>query len=290
MNSTLSVIILTANERLHIRRCIEKIKPLAREVFVVDCHSTDGTQAIAQACGARVVEHDWPGNQADQLNWAIDHLPITGDWVLRLDADEYLTDALKTEIETKLDALPAEVAGVTMSFRVVFMGKQLRFGMPRVELLRLWRRGLATCERRKMDEHMVLTAEGRIVRFNGYFVDDNRNDLVWWTQKHLGYARREVEALQQMDSAPPGLSAQAARKRRAKGVYAKLPLFWRSAAYFLFRYVVLLGFLDGRAGFLRAFLQAWWYRTLVDALLYEAALETTQESAAEPEGAQHPLE
>lgn len=107
MKVTISAIILAYNERLHIRRCVENVRRVAQEVFVVDCYSTDGTQEIARACGATVVEHDWPGNQAEQLNWALENLPITGEWVLRQDADEYLTEALIAELQARLDELPS---------------------------------------------------------------------------------------------------------------------------------------------------------------------------------------
>ena len=276
MKSKISAIILAYNERLHIQRCVENVRRVAQEVFVVDCHSTDGTQEIARACGAVVVEHDWPGNQADQLNWALENLPITGDWVLRLDADEYLTEALIAELQARLDALPGEVAGVSFPRDVVFLGRKLRFGMPPVVLLRLWKRGKATCENRKMDEHMVLT-EGAVEVFSGHFVDHNLNNLVWWTQKHLGYAQREKGDIQARAFDQGALVGQAARKRRVKGFYVRLPLFWRAAGYFVYRYFIRLGFLDGKAGFLWAFLQAWWYRTLVDALLYEDSQKTRGE-------------
>ncbi len=268
MHTTLSVIILTYDERLHIRRCLERIRPLASEVFVVDCHSTDGTQAIARELGATVVEHDWPGCQAEQMRWALDNLPLTGDWVLRLDADEYLTEELVAEIAGRLDDLPPDVTGVTFRLRRVFLGRRLRFGNPTIRLLRLWRRGQAFCERRAMDEHMRVRA-GRVVDFAHDFVDHNLNDLTWWSRKHLGYAKREADDLGEGAFATDGLAVQAASKRRMKARYARLPLFWRAWAYFLYRYVVRLGVLDGTPGFLWAFLQALWYRSFVDALLYE---------------------
>lgn len=268
MKSKISVIILTYNEKLHIRRCIENIKPMASEIFVVDCHSTDGTQAIATELGATVVERDWPGLYAVQLNWAIDNLPITGDWVLRLDADEYLTDALHQEIVKRLDTLEEDVSGVTFALDHIFLKKKLRFGNPKVRLLRLWRKDKAHCEKRKMDEHMAIT-EGRIVDFEGAFVDHNLNNLIWWTQKHLGYAQREKADLLESAFDNTNLSSQAAKKRRMKSRYARLPLFWRSFAYFCYRYFFKLGFLDGKPGFIWAILQAFWYRTFVDALIYE---------------------
>ena len=257
-----SAIILAYNERLHIQRCVENVRRVAQEVFVVDCHSTDGTQEIARACGATVVEHDWPGNQAEQLNWALENLPITGDWVLRQDADEYLSEELIQEINGRVGRLEPAVTGVAYTFDVVFQGKRLRFGPRRPEILRLWRRGKARCEKRIMDERMVLL-EGEAISFGGRFVDHNLNDLDWWTRKHLGYAKRE------MAQAAIAIWGQRGHGRANQGVYYRLPIFWRATAYFLYRYVVRLGFLDGKAGFVWHFFQGWWYRALVDAKLME---------------------
>lgn len=273
MTSTLSVIILTYNERLHIRRCIENIRPLATEIFVVDCHSTDGTQTIARSLGATVVERDWPGNQAAQMAWALETLPLKGKWILRLDADEYLLPELILEVQERLDGLPKEVTGVVFNRRHIFLGKWVKHGIYPVGILRLWRAGKAYCEQREMDEHMVLT-EGTSVTFGNDFVDHNLNNLVWWTQKHLNYAQREVDAYLKGHGvkADDGLAIEVAAKRRKKSGYYRLPLFWRAFAYFLYRYLFRLGFLDGKAGFLWAVLQGFWYRTFVDALLYEDEL------------------
>ncbi len=257
MKSTISVIILTYNEQLHIRRCIENIKPLAKEIFVVDCHSTDGTQAIARERGATVVERDWPGNQAAQMAWALKTLPLKGKWILRLDADEYLLPELILEVQERLDGLPEEVTGVVFKRRHVFMGKWVKHGVYPVFLLRLFRRGKAVCRQRLMDEKVELL-EGYSVTFRKDFVDHNLNDLSWWTRKHVGYALREAADLL--------LENDGTTQKRG---YRCLPLVWRAFAYFLYRYIVRFGFLDGRVGFLWHFLQGWWYRTLVDANLME---------------------
>ncbi|MCM1139819.1 MAG: glycosyltransferase, partial [Muribaculum sp.] len=98
----ITVIILTKDEKLHIRRCLERLYGIAKRVIIVDCHSTDGTQEIARSLGAEIIEHDWPGNQAEQFNWAIDNLHIDTEWILRLDADEYLLPELLDEIKQRL--------------------------------------------------------------------------------------------------------------------------------------------------------------------------------------------
>jgi len=90
----IAVIILAGQEKLHIRRCLERLKPLEpRQIFVVESQPSDGTHEIAVEMGAVTAFNRWPGLYGKQFNWALDNLPIEAKWGLRLDADEYLTDA-----------------------------------------------------------------------------------------------------------------------------------------------------------------------------------------------------
>ena len=309
-----SVIVLACNEEIHIRRCLEKVKPLSNQVLVVDCYSSDQTVSMARQSGAQVFQNSWEGLYSRQFNWALDHLPIQTTWVLRLDADEYLSPELVEEIKAKLDTLPDDVTGVSFYLRRVFMGRVIRRGMPRIKMIRLFRYGKARCEQRLMDEHIELL-EGRSVEFEGEFADHNLNDIGWWTAKHNGYALREAVDLLDLEygllsglnaetqrrgdaggsettedtegtekgenvggartlELPCGLEGQAAEKRAKKMRYARLPLFWRAFAYFCFRYFLRGGFLEGKEGFLWHFLQGWWYRTLVDAKVFEIKRES----------------
>lgn len=274
----LTAIILTRDEKLHMARCLDRLAPLeAKRVLVVDCHSTDGTQGIAKAHGAEVVEHDWPGNQAAQFNWAIDHCGIETEWVLRLDADEYLTPGAIEEIKVTLPTLPKAVSALTFPLARTWMRRPVSHGVGTVILTRLFRRGKARYGIRLMDEH--LQVEGIIQPLKHPLVDDNLNDLEWWTKKHLNYALREALDLLRMEYAPAEaegarLNANASAKRMKKSKYARLPLFWRSFAYFLYRYVLKGGFLDGWAGFTWNFFQGWWYRAMVDARIVEIKRET----------------
>ena len=129
MKTNLTVIILTYNEKLHIQRCLENVKLLNPEqIYVVDSPSNDGTQEIAQACGATVVVHPYPGNQAAQFNWALDHLPIQTEWILRLDADEYLMQETIEEIKVALQSVPKEVSYFSMLRKVYFAGARINHG------------------------------------------------------------------------------------------------------------------------------------------------------------------
>lgn len=278
----ISIIILTYNEEIHITRCIESVKSIAKEVFIVDSFSTDKTIELAEAAGAKVFQNKWENNHAKQFNWALNNLPIQTKWVLRLDADEYLTPELVQELKEKLPNLSPDITGVIIPLRRVFLGRTIKKGTGGIKMLRLFQNKKAKCEQRWMDEHMQLL-EGRTIEFNHEFADHNLNNIAWWTTKHNGYSIREAIDLLDVElglfgaegrengarSKREAISEQAAAKRRKKHTYAKQPLFWRSFAYFVYRYIFKLGFLEGKEGFLWHFLQGWWYRTLVDAKIYE---------------------
>ena len=273
----ISVIILTGNEELHIKRCLDRICPLVKKVFVIDCFSIDRTLEIAKEYeNVTIIQNKWV-NYATQFNWALDNAPIKTKWILRLDADEYLCENLIDELYEKLDKEPEDVTGISFLLRRVWMGRIIRRGLPPIRQMRLFRTGKAKSEVRQMDEHIELL-EGHGVDYNGEWADDNLNNISWWTQKHVGYAIREAVDLLDMEYDLTGsavadkdknMNDQAKAKRMAKHKYARQPLFWRSFAYFCYRYFLKLGFLEGKEGFLWHFLQGWWYRTLVDAKIYE---------------------
>ena len=104
----LVAIILTLNEERHLRRCIESIEGVVDEVVVMDCYSTDDTLKTANELGARVLQRAWV-NYATQFNYALTQVGEDVDWLLRIDADEYLTPALAAEIIHRTnELLPAE--------------------------------------------------------------------------------------------------------------------------------------------------------------------------------------
>jgi glycosyltransferase involved in cell wall biosynthesis len=280
----LNVIILTQQEELNLPHALRSLKDLDCDVFVVDSGSTDRTMQIAQAFGARVVEHSFE-NQARQLNWALDTLPLTAPWTLRLDADERLTDGLAAEIGRVLSSPPAAIAGYLIKRRVYFWGRWIRFGgyYP-TWLLRLWRTGMARSEEMWMDEHMVVTG-GSIGRLNHDVIDENHKGLTFWIDKHNRYSDREIMS----NNASSGersrrrVGGAIARKRFfKKTIYGRSPLFLRAIAYWFLRYFILLGFLDGRAGFVFHFLQGFWYRLIIDAKIYERRLNKLPPDGAEP--------
>lgn len=259
----ISVIILTKDEKPHIGRCLERLRDLnPRQIFVVDCFSTDGSDKCAAELGATVVQHGWPGLYAKQFNWALDNLPIKSKWVLRLDADEYLTEGTIARLKTELPKMPDDVKGLRLELKRRFMGGEIRHGTNGIMLLRVFRYGVGRCEERAMDEHIVLS-HGTCRDFDGAFYDDNLNTFEWWKEKHRGYAKREaMDAISLFNNPERLKNPTATDKKKIK--YYRWPRYIRAFAYFFLRYVVKRGFLDGRAGWHWHFWQGLWYRWIVD--------------------------
>lgn len=276
MNNNLSVIILTYNEEKHIERCIQSLLPIAKNIFIIDSYSTDKTVEIAESLCVKVYQNPFI-NHAAQFQWGLDNCPIETEWVMKMDADEYILPELADEIAEKLGHLSDEISGVYIKRRVYFKDRWIKHGSYYPTwLLRIWRHCDGRMEQRWMDEHIKLS-HGKTIQFEHDLVDDNLNDLTWWTQKHNNYATREAvdilnilyEFLKYDEVPAKFFGTQEQRKRWLKKRYAKLPLFTRPFIYFIWRYVFKLGFLDGKQGLIWHFLQGFWYRFLVDAKIYE---------------------
>ena len=272
----ITTIILTYNEEVHIRRCLENVCPFSKRVLVIDSPSTDRTVEIcAEFDNVEVVVHKYPGNQAEQFNWAIDNIAIDTEWMLRLDADEYLMPELIDELYEKLPTMPEAVSALSLSLARAFCGRVLHHGIVNgIDIIRIFRTGRARYEKRIMDEH--LSVDGEVLKMTHPFVDDNRMTIGQFTDKHNNYASREAAllldaeySLTDTSELPQSHGAEVERKRAQKARYARMPLFWRAFGYFVYRYIVKMGFRDGREGFLWDFLQGFWYRVLVDAKVFE---------------------
>jgi hypothetical protein len=220
-------------------------------------------------------------NYAQQFQWALDNLPIETDWVFRLDADELCSPELVAEIARRLPSLPDDVTGIVLRLNYVFLGRRIRHGGRDLKLLRIMRKGAARIEQRWMDEHIVLL-RGRTVTLDNYMFDHNLKDVSFFIEKHNGYATREsidaINAKQALflsyDSVGDGGSPLPMSSKRwiKEKIYNHLPLWFGPLSYFTLRYVVLLGFLDGREGLIYHFLQGYWYRFLVGSRVYEFEL------------------
>jgi glycosyltransferase involved in cell wall biosynthesis len=276
----LAVVILTYNEETNLPRCLESLRGLDCTVVVVDSGSTDRTAEIVRLNGAALVSHPFE-NYALQRNWAQENLPVAAAWILHLDADERLTPELAGEInhvlESAQNGLDDGVDGFLLRKRTIFMGRWIRHGghYPSYHL-RLFRSTKGRCEDRLYDQHFVVS--GKVKPLESDYLDIVAANLGTWTLRHKRWAELEAnEMLAQGDPRrqvrPDLLGNPIERRRWFRNAYSRGPLFARAFAYWSYRYLLRLGFLDGREGLIFHFLQGFWFRFLVDAMIYEQVSE-----------------
>ena len=261
----ISVIILIGQEKIHLKRCVEKLAPLnPRQIFLVESQPDDGGVAIAKETAAKYglrLEsrfNKWPGLYAKQFNWALDELGVGGrcrcteeGWILRLDADEYLDEKGIEWLKANLASVPTDVDALEFTLERKFMGGVIRHATNGIKMVRMFRAGRAKYAETLMDERLIY--EGKKLEVPVVFWDDNLNDLAWWKNKHRGYAKREAEQA----------IAGTFQDPRKAGYY-KLPRYVRVVMYFCIRYFLKMGILDGVAGWRWNFWQGLWYRWIVD--------------------------
>jgi glycosyltransferase involved in cell wall biosynthesis len=267
-----TVVVLTFNEELNLPACLESVAGWVEEIFVIDSGSTDRTLEIAKDFGARVMTHAFE-THARQWSWALGALPIRTSWVFGLDADQRVSRELREEVIGRLAREPSAAGpnGYFIPRRQIFRGRWIRHGgyYPKY-LLKLFRRERVRVDPSELVDHHFEVPEPTALLASD-LIEDNRNEaaISAWTAKHNRYAVLQARHELQLESRPPEslwtlFKSPDARTRRLKQVWSRLPLFVRPCLYVFYRYVIRLGFLDGKEGFVFHVLQAFWYRLLVD--------------------------
>ncbi|MBO0952315.1 glycosyltransferase family 2 protein [Fibrella forsythiae] len=264
----LTVLILTLNEEVNIVPCLQSVSGWATNVFILDSGSTDNTVQLAEAGGATVFHRKFD-HYAAQRNYAIHDLPVTTEWVLFLDADEQLTDPLKERI-TQAISQPAGHNGYFIPFKFIFLNRWIRYGgyYP-TYILRLFRREAVEQIDREMDEQITVT--GTTGYINEPFIHQDRKPVQFWYEKHARYTRYQVTDLLKSDQEKTlrwaDATSQRDRKRWIKEqIWGRIPVLLRPFFYFFYRYILLLGLLDGRAGFIYHFSHAFLYQFMIAAV------------------------
>lgn len=264
--SKLMIVILTHNESVHIERAIKNVLGWADKIIILDSYSEDDTVNKAQKLGAEVIKRKFD-NYKNQREYAIDYVKRNTEWLFFLDADEYLSEDLKNEIT---DAIRnKEISGYYLPRKFIFMNRWIKWGgyYP-VFLLRLFRPEQAYLNG-LVNEHVMV--KGNTKKLRNDFVDHNLKGINSWVEKHNRYA--SYEAIELMNSKSKNFQSlnqstttQVGRKQwLRKNIWNKLPtVIVRPFVYFIYRYFFRLGFLDGKAGFIYHFLQAYWFWLIID--------------------------
>jgi glycosyltransferase involved in cell wall biosynthesis len=280
--SILSIIIPTLDEELHLGRVVESAISLG-PVFVVDSGSSDRTREIAEESGAQFVLRPWLG-YANQKNWALDNLPISTDWVLFLDADEWLSPELANELRQTVSK--PSTNGYYLARRNIFLGRELKHAWWYPDFqLRLFRRNAGRYEDRLVHEHFQLDGEPGFLEHA--IMHENLKGIDEFMRRHERYAALEAREMRDLrrttgrDQRRGSFRGSWPERRRALKVRIWYRLPARAAFRFAWMYFVRRGFLDGRRGLVYCQLIAS-YDALIDAKLLELDLEERRTDGRSP--------
>ncbi|MBI3652550.1 MAG: glycosyltransferase family 2 protein [Acidobacteria bacterium] len=287
-----TLIVTTRNEELNIVRCLQSAADFIEQIYVIDSESTDETVSLARPY-AEVV--NLPYDHAKIIpwiyQWALDHLPIRHEWVMILEADQAITPALRRELEALFAHNEIAENGFYIRRRQIFRGQELRFGgYGSKYMLKLFRRTAGELDPEETDTRVYV--KGRTAKLKAALIEDNQkeNEILFYLQKHLRYAetfaREELQRRQRGMSwklKPRLFGTPDERTLWLKTRFFALPLYLRPFVYFFYRYVVLLGFLDGKQGSIFHFLQAFWFRLVWDIRLEEMQQAAQANGQAPPE-------
>lgn len=281
-----SVILTTRNEAANLERTLRAIDGFVNEIFVIDSDSTDDTVEIARRHATQVVNLPYEHGSIIPwiYQWGLDNLPIRNEWILILEADQRPDEALKRSLEALFARKGIAENGFYLRRRQVFRGRPLRFGGYGSKwMLKLFRKGQGELDPKEQDTRVYV--RGRTAKLEGSLMEENAKEerILFYLEKHLRYAdafaRDEFERRRngiKWKLAPRLFGTPDERTLWLKSFYYRTPLYLRPWIYFLVRYFLLLGFLDGKEGFIFHFLQAYWFRLVIDIRMEELQQELSK--------------
>jgi glycosyltransferase involved in cell wall biosynthesis len=280
-----SLLIPIRNEAGNLSRCLDSVR-WADEVFVVDSASTDDSQRIAEAHGAKVVQFAFNGTWPKKKNWALENLPFKHDWVFILDADEVLPSGTDEEFRAIVEDSNHAFAGYWINRRFMFMGRWLKHAYYPNWNLRLFKHRLGRYEKltdvdtqsgdNEVHEHVVVQGPtGRLRYEMDHYAFPSVEVFV---EKHNRYSNWEARVSLDRFLKQSGGQIQSREvgfRRRLKEWSQHLP--FRPLLRFLYVYVWQRGFLDGWEGYYFARLHGF-YEFLCVAKTRELRARSREES------------
>jgi glycosyltransferase involved in cell wall biosynthesis len=253
-----TVIISVKNEALNLPSCLEKLDRF-EQIIVVDSGSSDETIAIASAMGAEVLQFVWDGKFPKKRNWALQNASLLHEWVLFLDADEFVTEDFVNEVGIKTQN--PDYNGYTIQFENYFMGKKLRYGYG-FQKSALFKKSKGAYEKIEEDlwsqldmevhEHPII--EGNVGVIKSKVIHKDFKNLDHYIAKHNAYSTWEAQRYLQLKQSK---NSQLSLNQKIK--YGLLNTGLLPMVYFIGAYFLKLGFLDGKEGFYLARFKAHYF-------------------------------
>jgi glycosyltransferase involved in cell wall biosynthesis len=258
-----SVLIPAKNEQSNLPACLETLQR-ADEVFVVDSQSSDRSVEIAKTYGAHLVQFQFNGHWPKKKNWSLENLPFRNEWVLIVDCDERIPPELWDEISTAIQN--PDYDGYYLNRKVFFLGKWIRYGGKYPDWnLRLFKHKQGRYENlnteevpntgdNEVHEHVVL--DGSVDYLKNDMLHIDFRDIYHWLERHNRYSNWEARVYFNLLNGKDDTGTIGAklfgdavqRKRFLKKLWVRLP--FKPMLRFILFYIIRLGFLDGKAGYI----------------------------------------
>ncbi len=256
-----SVVVPVKNEEKNIARCLEQLSEFD-DIQVIDSGSTDRTPEIAESYpNVRVVQFEWSGKYPKKRNWTLENCDFKYEWVLFVDADEFLSESFKRELAKVIATTTHN--GFWLRFTNYFMGKQLRFGDMFTKIA-LVKRGCGRYEyteedkwsKLDMEVHEPLVIDGTVGVIKSKIIHEDRKGLKQYIEQHNEYSSWETRQYYSIRK-DPEIWSKVYFRRKLK--YYLLHQWYFAILHFVYSYVFKFGFLDGRRGLVFAVLKLHYY-------------------------------
>lgn len=286
----ITVLIAVKNEALNLPKCLAALSP-AKRVVLIDSASTDETAQVAQSHGVEVIQFNYSSAYPKKRQWALDNVPIKTPWVFLLDADEVMSEQLWQEIALVMSS-PTPKAAYLVEKAFHFLGKRFRFGGFSFQAVLLLQTGkgrfeelaVDPCSNLDMEVHERIVVDGEIGSLRNPVLHEDFKGLQAYIDRHNKYSSWEAELrLRYLESGQYGDTAvkpklfgnSQERRRFLKKLVLKMPFeHW---VWFVYHYLVRLGFLEGRRGLIACQIRAS-YIAQTNAKIYEARLKRTSQA------------
>ncbi|MFA6245523.1 MAG: glycosyltransferase family 2 protein [Mucilaginibacter sp.] len=287
MNQHFSFIILTYNEEMHLPRLLNSIAGLNAETFILDSGSKDDTVAIGEKAGATITQHPFE-NHPKQWDFALKNFAVKTPWVICVDADQIVTPELYKQLDNFRNEDYKDVNGIYFNRKNFFKGKWIKHGgyYP-FYLLKMIRFGVGFSDTNENMDHRLIVPGNTLIWKQGHLLEENlkENKISFWIEKHNKYsdllAHEELErmlSIRQQTVKPRFWGSPDERTAWLKQRWWKMPRYTRPMLYFIYRIIFKLGILDGRTGLIFHFMQAYWFRLVVDIKIDELLKQRESEN------------
>ena len=264
MKKKIAIIILSYNSDHIIKKTILAAKKISNNIIIVDSFSRDKTLKIAKSFNCKIIKRKFI-NYAKQRNFIIKKYNNLCNWQLHVDADEILTEELIQNIKSVINSNKKNSVYL-IKRKVIFMKKLLNFGGTSNWHLRLFPSGTTSVENLKYDQHFISNKSKKYL--SGHILDHVAKDISSWIASHNKWSSSDAQIIKTVSkkTVNPNFFGNSIEKRRFyKKIYNNFPFsLLKPIILFLYKYIFLFGFLDGRIGFYYCFLNSLWFKTLVE--------------------------